>query len=289
MQSTAFAELLVPVALATVMLGLGMSLVPGDFARISRNPTAIGVGLVCQLLLLPAIGFGIAMVFDLSATLAIGLVVVSLCPGGVLSNAICHLVRGDLALSVGLTAAASLVTPFTIPLLYTLAAAYWSTAGTTLDLPVAETIVQLLGISVLPIVLGMTLRAKRPKLVRFAEQPVRVLSILLFVAVIGGVIAQNLTVLGTGIRGVGGATLALNLAALCLGAASGRVFGLPSAQSTTIAIEVGMQNAATATFVTATLLGDSTMSLPAAVYALFMVPSALALGFARMRSRMAKA
>lgn len=287
MRATILSTVVVPAALMLVMLGLGLALAPRDFSRVFNRPRTVALGLFCQLFLLPALGCGVALLFGLEPALALGLIVLALCPGGVLSNALCNLVRADLALSVSLTAMTSLVTPITLPVFYRLAAARWVTEPAELALPVAGTAGRLLLISVLPIVVGMAIRGRLPTWARRAERPVQVLSVVLFLVVISGIVAQNLDVLGEGIRKVGLAALTLNLSAQLLGLSAARTLRLRGAEATTIAIEVGIQNAATATFVCVTLLDSTRMAISAAVYAALMLPSAFLLGLAR-RKRVAE-
>ena len=116
MQSNLFTAILLPLALATVMLGMGLSLLPVDFKRITLYPKAVAVGTVCQILLLPLIGALIALVVPMQPGIAVGLIILAVCPGGPSSNLVTYLAKGDVALSVSLTAVSSVITVFTIPL-----------------------------------------------------------------------------------------------------------------------------------------------------------------------------
>lgn len=278
MRDTALLSIVVPAALMTLMLGLGLTLDVGDFARVFRTPRFIAVGLGAQLLLLPILGVGIALVSGLEAPLALGLVVLALCPGGALSNAICNFVRADLALSVSLTALASLVTPFSIPLLYAGAAGFWVGPERAFELPLAPTMTRLVAVSIVPIAVGMVVRRGLGSRAERVETPVRFVSIALFLVVVAAIVVQNLDSLGTGLQSLGATALALNLSAMAMGAGLARLARSSGRVAVTIGIEVGMQNVATATFVTVTLLGDSTMALVPAVYALVMLPSAVVFG-----------
>jgi len=280
MSQTALGTVLVPAALVLLMLALGLSLEIADFRRVVRFPRALAGGLGGQLVLLPAFGILVARGSGLDETFAIGIVVLSLCPGGALSNAVCLLVRADVALSVSLTACSSLVTPFTIPLLYAWSASLWSPAGTTLELPLAPTIVRLVAVAIVPIVVGMAIRGRHRRVTVRLERPVRVLAVILFLVVVAVIVVQNLDALRAGIRSLGAWMLALSAGATAIGLLVAALLRLPRAAAVTLGIEIGMQNVATATFVTATLLGDATMALAPAVYALVMLPTAVGLGVA---------
>lgn len=278
MRETALISVFVPVALMILMLGLGLSLEVRDLVRVARAPRSLALGLFAQLLLLPILGLGVALGSGLATPLALGFVILALCPGGALSNVICHFLRADLPLSVSLTALSSLITPFSIPVLYSWAARLFRVGDSVLALPIAPTMGRLVAVSILPIVLGMLLRRRLGERIRRVEAPIRVLSVVLFVAVIAGIVMQNSEALRQGLASLGTTALVLNLSAMGMGVGLARAARLPFREMITIGTEVGMQNAATATFVTATLLGDSTMALPAAVYALIMLPSAFLLG-----------
>lgn len=280
MSQTALSAALVPAALMLLMFGLGLSLEVADFRRVLDCPRALAAGLGGQLLLLPVLGILVARSSGLDETFAIGIVVLSLCPGGALSNVLSSLVRADVALSVTLTACSSLVTPFSIPLLYAWSSRLWALADPTLKLPVAPTIVRLVAVTIVPIAVGMAVRGRYRRTTARLERPVRILSVILFLAVVVVIVAQNAGALQAGIRSLGAPVLALNLGATAMGLLVAALTRLPTAATVTLGIEVGMQNIATATFVTATLLGDATMALVPAIYAFVMLPMAIGLGLA---------
>lgn len=280
MSQTAVGTALVPAALVLLMFALGLSLEVADFRRVLDCPRALAAGLGSQLLLLPVLGILVARASGLDETFAIGIVVLSLCPGGALSNALSSLVRADVALSISLTACSSLVTPFSIPLLYAWSAPLWASADPTLELPVAPTVVRLVAVAIVPIAVGMAVRSRYRRTSARLERPMRILSVVLFLAVVVVIVAQNAGALQEGIRSLGAPVLALNLGATAIGLLVAALTRLPRAAAVTLGIEVGMQNIATATFVTATLLGDATMALVPAIYAFVMLPMAIGLGLA---------
>ena len=278
MDHSTLAGLIIPAAAFTVMVGLGLSLTVDDFRRVLQDRKAMVVGLFGQLVLLPLVGYLVLLASGLPSEYGLGLLILALCPGGSLSNVVTHLARAELALSVSLTAVASLITPVTLPLLYAWFAPGLTQGPATIELPVLSTAIRLFVIAVVPVRIGMAVRKCLPSLASRADKPVSVLSMVLFVFVITAVIKSNWEDLPLGVRVVGPAALALNIASLTLGFVGARLARLNSKQAVTISIEVGMQNAAMATFVTATLLGSVTMAIVPAIYAMLMVPSALILG-----------
>ena len=271
MEQTVLTKVVLPLALFIIMLGMGLSLVTADFKRVVQFPKAIATGLLCQMIMLPLIGFGIVTLIPMSSPeLAVGLVILTLCPGGTTSNLMTYLARGDVALSITLTAVVSLVTPFTIPIFADLAMNHLMGAGQAISLPMGKTIVALLAITVVPVAIGMGIRAKWPTFAAKADKPVKILSVVFLFAIIAAIVKKNIDELPTFIAQTGTATLLLNVVTMVLGFGIARLAGLNRAQQTTIGMEVGIQNGTTALLVTGTLLANSTMTIAPAIYSLLM-------------------
>lgn len=270
MQSTIFTAVLLPVALAIVMLGMGLSLVAEDFQRITRDPKAVAVGTVCQLLVLPLIGILVVLVVPMQPTIAVGLIVLTLCPGGPSSNLLTYLARGDVALSVTLTAVSSILTVFTIPLLTNLALQHFLNAQAAISLPIGSTMLQIFLITLLPTAIGMLIRRRFPRTARRLERHMSRLAAGLLALIIVLLLAREGTRLPGFLAQVGLAVLMLNLLAMLAGFFTGRLFRLPPAQRICLAIEVGLQNGTLAIAITAGLLNSPEMAIPAAVYSLLM-------------------
>ena len=151
-------QLALPLALFTVLFGMGLSLVPADFRRVLLSPKAKIVGLTCQLVLLPLVAFALALVFRLPGELAVGLMVLAACPGGATSNVITHLAKGDTALSVTLTAISSMVCVFTIPWIVAFSMDWFLGSGAAVQLPFWKTLGQLTIVTIVPIICGMAVR-----------------------------------------------------------------------------------------------------------------------------------
>jgi bile acid:Na+ symporter, BASS family len=270
MQSNLLTAVLLPLALAIVMLGMGLSLLPEDFGRITRYPKAVAVGTIAQVLLLPAIGAAIALVVPMQPEIAVGLIVVAICPGGPSSNLITYLAKGDVALSVTLTAVSSIITTFTIPIFTNLALGHFLAKSTAISLPLGQTMVQIFAITLLPTAIGMAIRQYFPNTARRLEKIMSRLAVGLLALIIGLLLVKEGSKLPGFLTQVGIGVLALNLCGTLAGFLAGKLFQLPLAQQICIAVEVGIQNGTLAIAITAGLLSNADMAIPAAVYSLLM-------------------
>ena len=258
-----------PLALFAVLFGMGLSLVPGDFRRVVLHPKAKIIGLGCQLILLPAVAFALALLFRLPGELAVGLMVLAACPGGATSNVITHLSKGDTALSVTLTAVSSVVCVFTIPWVVGWSMDWFLGSGAAVALPFWKTLGQLAFVTILPILCGMALRQARPALAQRLERPANIFAIVFLALIIAATVAREKD-LAHQFAVAGPAAITLNIVMMFLGFTIGWLAGLPRAQRVTIAIETGIQNGTLALGITLALLESSTIAMPAAVYSLFM-------------------
>jgi bile acid:Na+ symporter, BASS family len=250
-------------------------LLPEDFGRITRDPKAVAIGTVCQLLLLPLIGASIAKVIPMQPEIAVGLVVVAICPGGPSSNLITYLAKGDVALSVTLTAVSSIITVLTIPLFTNLAVQHFLGKSAAIVLPIGTTMLQIFLITLLPIAIGMTIRQRFPDLARRLEKQTSRLGVGLLALIIVLLLVKEGSKLPGFLIQVGIGVLLLNSLAMLGGFLVAKLFRLPLAQQTCIAIEVGIQNGTLAIAITAGLLNNADMAIPAAVYSLLMYVTGL--------------
>ena len=274
MQSSVLTELFLPFSLAVIMFGMGLSLRVEDFKRILIYPKAVGIGLLNQLILLPVLAFGIAKAFQLPPELAVGLMILAVCPGGATSNLITHLAKGDAALSITLTACSSVITVFTIPFLVNYSIGYFIPGGEAQQLEVVGTVVSVLFITLIPVTLGMITLAKAPALAQKWDQPFRKISTVFFVIIVIAAILKERENLVQYFIEAGPAALALNLSTLAVSFAMAKWTGLPFRQGLTIAIESGIQNGTLGITIAATLLVNSVMSIPSAIYSLLMFGTA---------------
>jgi bile acid:Na+ symporter, BASS family len=268
-----FLAVFFPLSLIIIMFSLGLSLRVGDFVRIAKYPKAFAVGAFCQLALLPATAYLVAIAFGLSPPLAVGLMILSLCPGGPTSNMMTKLAHGDVALSISLTGAASLVTVFTLPLLLKFFSDHFL-GVTAPPIDVAGLGLALFSIMTIPVVVGMILRHYLPGLVDAIEKTVFRLALIFFGLVLIAALTINWTPFVENLMRLGPSVVMLNLVMLALGLGIAGLSGLERPQATAIAIESGIQNAALGITVGSLFLERAAdlppFSLPSGVYGITM-------------------
>ncbi|SEG07021.1 bile acid:sodium symporter family protein [Algoriphagus boritolerans] len=274
MESSILTQLFLPLALAVIMFGMGLSLRFADFKRILIYPKAVAIGLSNQIIVLPIVAFGLIKVFGLQTELAVGLMILAACPGGATSNLITHLAKGDSALSITLTAFSSLITVLTIPFIVNFAILYFIPSGEEQQLNVFGTVISVIFITIIPVAIGMMVLKRAPQLAKKWDAPFRKISAVFFVVILLAAILKERANLVEYFAEAGPVALTLNLATLGLGYFSGRIFGLSKKQSITIAIESGIQNGTLGITIAATLLVNSTMTIPSAIYGLLMFGTA---------------
>ena len=191
-----------PIALGLIMLGLGLSLTTDDFARVAKHPKAVAIALVCQILVLPVICFGLVQLFDLPPILAVGMMLLAASPGGTTANLYSHLFRGDVALNISLTAINSVLAVFTLPIVVNLAIAYFVPDGDRVGLQFQKTL-EVFAIVLLPVVIGMLIRRWRPAFAQRMDKPVRIGSAVILALVIVGAVISNLEILRDELRVAG--------------------------------------------------------------------------------------
>lgn len=264
-------------ALFIIMFGMGLTLTPDDFRRVLKYPKAVITGLVNQLILLPLIGFAIASIMHVDAAMAVGIMILAACPGGATSNLITHLAKGDTALSVTLTAISSLITIVTIPLIVALSLNYFMGVDKEVELNIPRVFAQLLVITVIPVSLGMWVRAKKPDFADRMEKAVKIASaIVLALVIVGIIVKEKENVIGY-FEQAGIMALSLNLATMLVGFLSAKALQLKLAQTITISIETGIQNGTMAIGVATIALQSSQLAIPAAIYSLIMFATAFAI------------
>jgi BASS family bile acid:Na+ symporter len=263
-------KVILPLALFIIMLGMGLSLVIDDFKRILKFPKAVCLGIICQMILLPLVAILIIYILNPSPVLAIGFMILAFCPGGTTSNLYSFLAKGDLALSVTLTAIVSLVTPFTIPLFTHMAITSLLGDNKSFELPLLETIIKLMVITVIPVAIGMVLNSKFPTFSKKCENPIKIFSIVFLFLIVAGIMKENWTNMAMFIKQIGPAALSLNIVTMGLGFLIAKIFKLNQKQSITISLEVGIQNGTTALLITGTILANAEMSIAPSIYSLVM-------------------
>lgn len=257
-----------PLALGTIMLSLGLGLTIGDFRRVLVNPKAFALGISCQLVMIPLIAYVLIATFGFSGELALGIMILSFCPGGPSSNILTKYAHGDLALAIAMTGATSLIAVVTVPLLVAFS------AGHFMGLDAPEIDVRALGltmfaITAVPVALGMVVRGLAPAVAARVEPILDRVALVLFVVIVIGAIAANWSLLTANLMLLGPLLVLLNIILLFAGLGLARLFALSRTQGTAIAIETGIQNA-TLGIAIGSLIVERAMALPP-----FSLPSAL--------------
>lgn len=284
-------DILLPLILAIIMLGMGLGLRLEHFKLIATNPRGIAAGLIGQLILLPFAGvvvvfFAIGL-FDLETELALGLLLLAAVPGGATSNLLTWLARGDTALSVSLTAVTSVFSFLLTPtVLWLTTLALWG-QGDFIRVPFIEVLKLTLIVVAGPVVLGMVLGTKWPRLVQATEKPLRIFSTVFLAVLIAGIIFQNREGFWDFAAATVPAALALNVLALGAGFLMATVFRLGMDQTKSVVIEVGFQNGTFGILLAVSQLGSSRAALMPGFYSLMMYVTGvtLALGWSRLSKR----
>lgn len=273
MEASILTNVLLPLALGVVMLGLGLGLTSADFRRVAEMPRAVLVGLSVQIVLLPGVAFLIAKFFGLPPELAVGLMLLAASPGGPTANIYSHLAKGDVALNITLTATNSLLCLISLPLILNLSLDHFMGAGNYVPPPFKK-VIEVGVIIIVPVVIGMVLRWRAPAFAARMDRPVRGFSVLVLLAVIIAAIAQEWARLPGYFATVGLACLLFNVVSLAAGYALPLAIRLPKRQAIAIAMEIGIHNGTLAIFVALNVLGSSAISIPAVAYSLIMFGTA---------------
>ncbi|WKN49679.1 bile acid:sodium symporter family protein [Nocardioides sp. Arc9.136] len=257
-----------PIALAIIMFGLGLSLVPDDFRRVARAPRAVAVALACQLLLLPLLCFGLVELLDLPPLLAVGMMLLAASPGGTSANLFSHLFRGDVALNVSLTAINSVVAIASLPVITNLAIDHYG-LGDEVSLQFSK-VVEVFAVVLVPVVLGMLVRARAEAFALRMDRPVRTGSAVILAVLVLGILVDQRSSVGEYLADVGLAAAVFCALSLVVGYVVPRAAGVREAQAVASSMEIGVHNATLAIFVAVEVLDNTEISVPAAVYSVSM-------------------
>lgn len=278
MESSFLSLVLLPLALAIIMMGLGLSLTIDDFKRVVVYPKAVFIGLICQMLVLPTICFYIAKSFGLAPELAVGLMLLSAAPGGPTANLYSHIAKGDVALNVSLTAINSIVSLFTIPLIVNFAIANFLQTDQVVPMQFKK-VIEVCIMVILPVSIGMLLRSKASKLAAQLEKPVKIASAIFLVLIIILTVLKERKHIGQDFQQVGMAALVLNVLSMGIGYFIPRLFNLGKKQAIAIGMEIGIHNGTLAIYIALSVIGNSIMSIPPVIYSLIMFFTAAIFGF----------
>jgi len=271
----AITNVLLPLALALIMFAMGLGLTGREFARVLKQPRAFMVGAGLQIVALPVVALAIAMVWPVAGILAVGLMILAACPGGTTSNLMTHIAKGDVALSISLTATISLLSVITVPLIV---------GGSLIQfmgkeappLPVLETVLKITAIVVVPTALGILTRTLAPRFANWAVGHSRMLSTVVFILIVIAALISSRNEIIPYFTQAGPVTLILNASMLTFAHFVALLSRLQEPQRIAVTIECGFQNATLSIVVGTTLLGDVRFAVPSAVYGLIMLLTGLA-------------
>ncbi|MEW6085182.1 MAG: bile acid:sodium symporter family protein [Chloroflexota bacterium] len=283
MQESVISSVILPLAIFIIMITLGMTLTVADFRRIFTQPKPVFIGLFCQMVLLPVLGFAVAGIFGLTAVYAISLILLAVSPDGATSNLIIHAGDGDRALGVTLTAITNMLAFLTIPFGLSIAYSMYGTGALDIDFPVADTMIQVAVITIIPTLLGMGIRVWKPAFAENSKRWSKIFAAAFLFLVILALIIQNWEVIVRDGPRFAPAFIALNVASLIVGYYVPKLLGIDFVQSMTIAIETGLQNSTVSITVALTLLNNNEMAIIPGLYAIWMYVTGFALAFLMTR------
>lgn len=263
-------SIFLPLGLAFIMFAIGLALQPSAFRRLTGQWLALALGLAAQIVVLPLIAFALAIGLDLSPVLAAGLVVLAAAPGGVTSNFLTLLARGDTALSIVMTLVTSALAMVSVPLVVGAGLAHFLGANASIHMPFGRTVLSIVLITLVPLALGMALRARFPAPVRRIAPGARMLASLVFALIVVLAFWGQWQPIKLHWAEVGPAVIGLNAATMLVGFGIAALARLDTRASIAIAVECGLQNVALAIFVAVHVLGDERLMIPAVIYALVM-------------------
>ena len=259
-----------PIALALIMLALGLGLTGQDFLRVAKQPKDFLVGLICQLILLPIIAFLLLKIFNLPLEIALGVMIIAAAPGGVTSNVLTKFANGDVALSISLTAIISLISIISVPFIV-------FTSAELLEVQEISKEISMIGISMkmflvvtLPVLIGMLIRKFATNFVMSKSQLIERISVFFFVIVFAAIWVEEWENIMGYIKQAGLITLVLNIVMMFIGYYVAKFLASGVSQRKSISLECGLQNGTLAVFVASQLFTEITYLIPTATYAIVM-------------------
>jgi len=268
-------DIFLPLALAFIMFALGLGLTGADFLRVLKQPKDFLVGAISQIILLPIIAFILIKIWPISPELAIGVMIIAAAPGGVTSNILTSFAKGDVALSISLTAIISLLSVITVPFIIITSLNLLDLNNVSQNISLTNMALSMFLIVTLPVILGMIIKKILSNFALSFEPIAKKISIFLFVLVlIGAILAERNNVIAYFAQ-AGLITLVLNVVMMIVAFYVAQLLGSGVAQKKCIAIECGLQNGTLAIFVATTLFGGGVYLIPAATYSLIMFATSL--------------
>ena len=281
----AITQIFLPASLAFIMFSVGLELTVNDFKRVGLQPKSFMIGSFSQVILLPLVAFALLSFWSIEPALAVGVMIIAACPGGVTSNLMTYLARGDTALSVALTAIISLFALITLPLIISFSILHFMDSSTAPELSIGRTILGIFAITTVPVIIGMAANYYAPSFARSFERKARLVAAFLFIVIIAGAIYAERNNIVEFFKQAGPVTLTLNLVMMGLAIVLSKIGRLGTPQQTAITLECGLQNGTLAIFVSITLIGSQEMMVPGAIYSLLMFVTSAAYLFYVIRRR----
>ena len=271
----AVTDIFLPLALAFIMFALGLGLTRADFLRVIKQPKDFFVGAISQIVLLPVIAFILVIVWPISPELAIGVMIIAAAPGGVTSNILTSFARGDVALSISLTAVISLLSVITVPFVIVTSLGLLGSENVPQNISLTSMAISMFLIVTVPVIIGILLRKFISNVAIKLEPVAKKISIVLFVIVLLGAILAEKDNIFSYFADAGLITLVLNVIMMIVAFYVAQLLVSGNAQKKCIAIECGLQNGTLAIFVGTTLFGGGAFVIPAATYSLIMFATSL--------------
>ena len=268
-------DIFLPIALAFIMFALGLGLTGADFLRVLKQPKDFFVGAISQIILLPVIAFVLVKIWPISPELAIGVMIIAAAPGGVTSNILTSFARGDVALSISLTAIISLLSVITVPFIIITSLGLLGSENVVQNISLTTMAISMFLIVTVPVILGIIFRRFASNVAIKFESIAKKISIVLFIIVLLGAILAEKDNIVSYFADAGLITLLLNVIMMIVAFFVAKLLATGNAQKKCIAIECGLQNGTLAIFVGTTLFGGGAFVIPAATYSLIMFVTSL--------------
>ena len=259
-----------PIALALIMLGLGLGLTGKDFLRVIQNPRDFFVGLICQLILLPIVAYILISIFNTSVEIALGVMIIAAAPGGVTSNVLTKFAKGDVALSISLTAIISLVSVISVPFIIFTSADLLGITNISSEITMTGIALKMALVVTIPVLIGMIIRKFAENFVTSNISLIEKITSGLFVIVFLSIFVEERENIFSYLAQAGTIILILNVSMMILAYYIAKTFATGLEQRKCIALEVGLQNGTLAVFVATSIFDDVVYLVPTAAYALLM-------------------
>jgi len=259
-----------PLALALIMLGLGLGLTTQDFKRVINNPKDFSVGLICQLIILPIVAYVLILILRTPVELALGVMIIAAAPGGVTSNVMTKFAKGDVALSISLTAIISLISIFSVPFIILSSAKLLGISNISEEITMTGIAIKMAGVVTIPVIIGMVIRKFAANFISSKLSLIEKTTGILFIIVFASIWIEERENILSYLGQAGLVTLLLNVLMMIIAFYIARSFATGIEQRKCIAIECGLQNGTLAVFVATQIFNDIIYIVPTAAYALIM-------------------